>query len=226
MPVLPDTILGKIQFGEARVTPWTDNAVDMGSSSAAVTDWHSKLTAVRAAFNAQQAAELVRKNTTNDLRVAMDAYLVATASIIKSVRSKADVAGPSVYSLASLPVPTPPAPTPAPGKPTDLSVFLDETGVLSLKWKCPNPSGTRGTQYAVWRQIDGGTLEFLASVGEKLFVDDSLPAGSKLVMYQIQASRSTAVGLWATFNVRFGIDSSGGAVVASVTPGPAPKMAA
>ena len=44
-------------------------------------------------------------------------------------------------------------------------------------------------------------------------------------MYQIQAVRSTAVGEFATFNVKFGV-STGGAVTATVTDGSSVKIAA
>src|SRR3954470_16861705 len=127
MGITPKTIVGKIQFAEEHVQPWTDHAVPMGSSVSAVTDWHGKVTAARAAFAAQQGAELARRNATNELHLAVDEMMTATASIIASVRSKAKMDGDAIYSLASLPVPTPPSPAPAPGKPSDLTVALDET---------------------------------------------------------------------------------------------------
>lgn len=233
MGVTPNTIIGKIQFAEDHVQAWTDNSVPMGSSAAAVTDWHGKVTAARAAFAAQQGAELARKNATNDLHLAVNAMMEATSSIVQSVRSKAKIAGDSVYSLASLPVPSAPSPKPAPGKPTDPKISLDETGLLTLSFKCENPVGTSGTIYQVWRQIgESGTLTYLGGVGEKKFVDDTLPAGSTNIVYQVQAVRSTAKGPWATFNVRFGQGGPGaggsGAPVASVTEttAPPPKIAA
>jgi len=226
MSLIPDTKVGKIEFCENHVTPWNTNSVAMGSSAAAVTAWQAKVETARNAYTAQQAAQSVAKDATTDLNLAINAMIDATTSIIKQVRAKADISGDSVYSLASLPVPATPSPVPPPGKPTNLTVLLDETGVLQLAWKCNNPAGSTGTIYQVWRQIgEAGTLQYLGGVGEKKFTDDTLPAGSANVMYQIQAARSTAVGLWATFNVKFGV-SSGGAITASVTEGGPAKIAA
>jgi hypothetical protein len=46
-------------------------------------------------------------------------------------------------------------------------------------------------------------------------VDVTVPAGVPTVMYQIQGTRSTAVGVVAEFIVNFGV-SSGGAITATV----------
>ena len=114
---------------------------------------------------------------------------------------------------------------PAPGKPTGLVVTLDESGVLNLAWKCPNPPGTMGTVYQIWRRTTPtGAFEYLGGVGEKKFTDATIPAGSSQVSYQVQAVRSTAVGEWAQFDVQFGV---GGGTVASVSETAAtPKIAA
>jgi hypothetical protein len=223
--VLPKTNVEKIQFCEQHVATWTSNAVAMGSSASAITAWSAQVSAARAAFNAQKVAQDAAKDATITYKQALEAMTASTADIIKAVKAKAAVSGDSIYVLASIPVPATPAPKPAPGKPSNLVVLLGETGVLDLAWKCVNPPGTAGTLYQVWRQIgEAGDLVYLGGAGEKKFTDDTLPAGSMNVMYQIQAVRSTAVGEFATFNVRFGV-STGGAVTATVTDGPV-KMAA
>ena len=62
--------------------------------------------------------------------------------------------------------------------------------------------------YHVYRQINGsGEFAFLGTSGKKRFVDATLPAGARMVMYKIRAVRSTAVGESATFNVNFGVSS-------------------
>jgi hypothetical protein len=70
-----------------------------------------------------------------------------------------------------------------------------------------------------------GEFEYLGGSGAKEFIDATIPAGETALTYQIQAVRSTAVGLWATFNVNFGTNSAGGATT-SVTETSAPKIAA
>ena len=141
------------------------------------------------------------------------------AGIIRQVHVKATSAGDSVYSLAQIPSPATPSPLPAPGKPTDFSITLDALGALSLKWKCANPKGSSGTMYQIWRRIGpDGEFTHVGGSGTKRFVDETLPAGSTRVTYQIQAVRSTAVGPLARFDVNFGV--MGGAMV---TPSFTPK---
>jgi hypothetical protein len=229
MSLIPDTKVGKIEFAENHVDPWTTNSVPMGSSAPAVTSWSALVTAARAAYVAQQAAQLAAKDATVTLDLAIKSMMESTASIIKQVRAKADLVGDSVYALASLPVPATPSPKPAPGKPTALVVSLDETGALELAWKCANPAGSSGTIYQVWRQVgESAAPTYLGGTGTKKFVDSTLPGGSTLVVYTIQAVRSTASGPVATFNVRFGVGGGGMAMVASVTEATptSPKIAA
>ncbi len=60
--------------------------------------------------------------------------------------------------------------------------------------------------YQVYRQIDGsGEMAFLGTSGTKSFTDTTLPAGSRAVVYQIRAMRSTAIGPSAQFIVNFGM---------------------
>ena len=74
------------------------------------------------------------------------------------------------------------------------------------------------------RKIGSGEFQFVGGVGEKKFVDQTVPAGSTTITYQLQAVRSTASGEWAQFNVNFGV--SDGALTALVTDGVPVKIAA
>lgn len=227
MALIPDSKVGKIEFCENHVSPWTTNAVAIGTTPAAVTDWSTKTAAARAAYVAQQAAQSAAKDATTDLNVALDALMIATSSIIKQVRAKADMSGNSVYSLASLPVPPTPTPVPAPGTPTDFKVELFVDGSLKLAWKCTNPTGAQGTIYQVWRRVTADSeFTYLGGSGTKDFIDQTIPTGASQITYQIQAVRSSAVGNWAQFNVNFGTTAAG-TVTASVSDGGSPtKIAA
>jgi hypothetical protein len=210
--VLPPTKLARIEFCENHDTPFSTNAVAIGTTAAAVTDLATKTSAARAAYNAQQAAQNAAKAATNDYNIAVEAMTTAAADIIKQIKAKAATAGPGVYSLAEIPAPAVPSPRPAPGTPTDFAAALDGNGALSLKWKCANPPGSSGTIYQVWRRNSPtGEFTYLGGSGSKDFVDATIPAGSAAVTYQIQAVRSTAVGAWAQFNVNFGVAAGGGA---------------
>lgn len=116
-----------------------------------------------------------------------------------------------------------PTPVPAPGTPFKFKVSLDQTGALTLGWKCVNPKGASGTMYQVWRKIGPtGSYEYLGGSGKKDFIDDSIPAGTSQLTYKIQGVRSSVVGAFAQYTVSFG---TGGGVM-SVVEVPALKRAA
>ena len=214
--VLSNSKIARIEFCEAHNTPFSTNAVAIGTTVLATTDLATKTSAARAAYNAQQAAQNAAKAATNDYNIAVEAMTIACADILKQIKAKAAITGPSVYSMAEIPAPAIPSPRPAPGKPTSFIATLEENGALTLKWKCPNPPGSSGTLYQVSRRnTPTGDFNYLGASGTKKFVDATIPAGSSGVTYQIQAVRSTIAGAVAQFNVNFGV-AGGGAMTASV----------
>ena len=231
MGLLPENHAERISWFQSRIAIWTTNQSAIGTTTAAITDVSTKADAAAAALEAQETAQNAAKAATATLLDAMEALTNSGMIVIEQVRTKSRTSGDGVFPLANIPAPATPAPKPAPGKSTDLVVTLDETGILNLKWKCPNPAGTSGTTYNIFRRVGAVTnpFEYIGGVGAREFVDDTLPAGSVNVVYKIQAVRSTAVGPWATFNVNFGVDGSGGMMMASVTDSgetTPPKMAA
>lgn len=112
-----------------------------------------------------------------------------------------------MYQVAMIDAPSKGAPIAEPGKPDNFRFALDALGQLTLSWTCKNPRGSTGTMYQIRRKIVGDAhseFEFLAVVGTKKFADETIPAGTKAAIYEIQAIRSTKTGPVATFNVNFG----------------------
>ena len=139
--------------------------------------------------------------TKNDARRALVANARLLARIIQATPSVTD----TQRAELGLSVRGEPAPVGNPGTPTDFRVGLLGDGSLDLKWKCKNPAGCTNVVYQVWRRLGGtGALAYLGGVGQRKFVDTTIPPGASLLTYQIQAVRSTGVGGWATFNVSFG----------------------
>lgn len=205
MDLVPRTKNGKIQFYKSRLQKWTERAVEIGTTPEAVADLVAKTDLARQAYAEQRAALQVARAATGKLDEAIDKMTTAGASIIKQIRAKADLAGTGIYPKASIRKPAKPSPTKAPGKPDQLDVSLCAAGRLMLKWTCDNPRGTKGTMYHVWRSI--GPEEryvFIGTSGAKRFTDDTLPAGTSLVLYRIQAVRTTKAGAAAEFIVRIG----------------------
>lgn len=227
MAVVPRNVPDMIRWYQQRQADWTTNQAAIGLSASDNTTLATKLAAAVAALDADEAAKTASKNATVALHDAARPLAAFGAECIQKIRAKAGQDGnDQPYVLASVPPPATPAPKAPPGKPTDLVVTLSELGDVNLKWKCPNPPGTSGTIYQIWRRIGTeSTATYLAGAGKKEFTDSTLPAGSTNVVYQIQASRSTKNGPWATFNVQFGIGGAG-AMTASVTETNGPKIAA
>jgi hypothetical protein len=217
MSVVPAKFPERITFYENHLEPFATNAVAIGITAAEASDLEVKTTAAREALTNRDLAQQAAESATLAMRDAIDAMSGAGAALIKKIRAKAEqTGGYSVYSLAEIPAPALPSPVGPPGAVTELTTTLNVNGTLNMKWKCTNPAGAKGTVYQVWRQIAGGGFTYLGGSGGKEFTDDTIPAGTSSLTYQIQAVRSTAVGPWAQFNVNFGAPN--GMVVTQTTP--------
>ena len=229
MGVVPDTRVGKIEFYEAHISPWTTNAAGIGLTPASVTALGTLTATARDKYNDAEAARQAAKAATlafHDAVRAMHSGPGAGQDMIDTIRNHAETKDdPNVYVLAQIPPPADPSTAPPPGTPFEFRVGLLQNGALELKWKCNNPSGTQGTIYEVKRSIGGGAFNFVGATGVKLFTDDTLPSGSAPVTYQITAVRSTARGNPAQFTVNFGIGGPG-LTIASITEGGPMKMPA
>lgn len=221
MGVVPNDRIQKIQFYEAHAPVWTANAVAIGLTAAQCTALTGLTTTARANFNAHVAAQAAAKSATQkfyDSVRAMHAGAGAGADMIQTIKTYAQTKNdPNVYTLAQIPPPATPGTTPPPGTPFDFSVTLMGDGSLGLRWKCNNPSGTVGTIYEVKRMVGRGGMQFVGASGVKSFTDETLPAGSTPVTYQITAIRSTSRGNPAQFVVNFGVGGGGGLTIASVS---------
>ena len=224
MALLPQSLNGKITWYESKLPTWTTNAVGIGSSAPEISALQTKTEAARAAMVEQEEAQDTARTKTAALRAAVEAMMNAGSDVILKIRAKAATDGDGIYQLANIPAPAIPSPTPPPGEPFAFTVKLENDGSLTLKWKCNNPPGTSGTLYQIWRRIGPeGAFTFLGGTGMKQFTDSTIPAGSSQVTYQLQATRSTAIGPWAQFNVNFGTTSTG---AATATVSESPKLAA
>lgn len=225
MALLPEQHAARIAFFQNRIANWTAEATNIGTTTTNVTAVQTAATAAATALSEQQIAQSAAKTATANLELAMEALTNAGMVVVEQVRTKARTAGPGVYVLADIPAPATPQPKGPPGKPTDFVALVSEDGSLDLGWKCPNPRGTSGTIYQVYRRTTPtGDFEHLGDTGQRKFVDATVPGGTSQMTYKIRGIRSTVAGAWATFNVTFGI-GSGGALTASVVE-TTPKLAA
>lgn len=227
MGLVPSKAIDRVQFYENHDGTFAANAVAIGTTTTAVTDLTTKTAAARTAYNAHQSAQDAAKIATQAWHQAVATMSTVGSAIINQIRAKAQVSGDGIWTLAGLPAPSTPAPVGPPGTPFDFKASLKPGGALQLKWKCENPAGSQGTLYQLGRKVDGAaTFEYIGGSGTKSFTDNTLPAGSSTIIYQIQGVRSTAIGDAAEFVVNIGVGSGGGMMASVVEATSTPKMAA
>lgn len=232
MPIVPATRTGKLRFYESHLGRWAGVAPAIGlrvDDVAAVSDLAVQ---ARAAYNAmiraRQAAEsatLAFHNAIGALHqgpagftgTAEDVGTLGGAALVAAIKAHAKATGDAnIYALAGIDPPAGGSPIGPPGKPMRFDVELQAGGALVLTWRCDHPRGARGTVYEVARAIGGGPAVRLACIGEKRFVDGSLPGSAASapggVTYQVTAVRSTKRGPMAAFTVQFGRSAAGGGI--------------
>lgn len=231
MGLIPQRNLERLDFFEQHLAPWTANATTLGLTTAQMTAMSVAVGNARTAWTDAVNARAASKDATQNFNQMMSDAHKRVVEAIELIRNKAESTNdPSIWTLASLPAPTPPSAVPPPGTPFDFKISLEQGGALGLKWKCNNPEGSVGTIYEVRRQAQGSPADqwtFAGATGTREFLDTTLPSSMAAtgVNYQITAVRSTGRGVPSIFNVRFGVSGGGGFTVTQVT-GEGVKLAA
>jgi hypothetical protein len=205
--IVPKTVLDKISFFTSHVPRWAEDPPAIGTTAEHVARVQDKLDAAKAANAAREQAIIAARGATLRLKIALAELANAGAQVIGQVKAKAIMDGTPIYTRAWLPAPAAPSPIGKPGKATSLSVELSSgDGSLRLSWKCRHPRGAKGTMYQVYRRLGNeGEYAFLGASGKKKFIDLTIPAGTRTVIYRIVAVRSTARGDVAEFPVNLGV---------------------
>lgn len=227
MSTIPNKKAEQLAFFEAHFPVWLAAPTTIGLTAAQASAWKTQVQSARAAFDAAQAARNAARSATGNQDSALSAAYTGCADLIRVIRAYAEQQPnpQTVYDAAQIPAPSSGSPVGPPGTPFDFTVSLAQNGAVTLGWKCVNPEGAVGTIYEVRRKTGTGTFQFIGAIGIRKFTDDTLPAGSTNVVYQITGVRSTQRGEPGQFNVNFGIGGDGFAV-ATVTSTPAVKLAA
>lgn len=223
MSIVPATRIGKIEFYESHVAPFSTHSAAIGLSPGSVSALSTATQTARSAYNAHLSAVEASKAATqffHDKVQAMHSGPGLGSDMIQQIKTFAQTSNnPNVYVLAQIPGPGSPSELPPPGTPYAFKVNLLQTGAIELKWKCDNPSGTQGTIYEVMRRFTlDGPFSFVGASGTRSFIDQTIPAGSSPATYQVTAVRSTQRGAPAQFTVSFGVGGLG-LSIASVSEG-------
>ncbi len=176
------------------------------------------------ALKAARAAGIRSESQTSDrtsAKAPLLSYLRELYALVQASRSVSD-ANKALLGVTSRRVHG--TPLPPPGAVSKFRCELNGNGALTIKWTSNNPPGAHGTLYQIWRKVGDGPLAYCGVSGAKRFTDNTLPAGTTSVTYQVQAVRSTTTGPWAQYNVTFGTAGSAGLV--SAIPNERTKIAA
>ena len=206
MPIVPKGRAKRLAFYEIHVPIWTAHFDEIGVSAELIAELAEATAAAREALSAQHQAQAAARSATLRYNTAVRDVRRVGSRVMKVIHAKAQQGGDnSAYALAGISPPAKPSPIAPPGRPYAFRIALAQTGVLTISWKCDNPKGAAGTMYKVYRRIGAtGAFVFLAQVGRKKFVDETIPPGTATVTYQVQAMRTTAVGAAAQHMVNFG----------------------
>jgi hypothetical protein len=206
MRLVPEDNFGRIEFYKTRVGNWIERAAEIGISVETAETLQADVDAAWAAYQAALRARAAAEAATSKMNNAIEKMANTGAAVVSQIRGAAGFADDeNIYVLASINPPAKGSPIAPPGRPDWFKASIGGVGELTLTWKCKNPRGSAGTLYKVSRQISvNGPFEFLGVVGEKKFVDETIPPGTATVTYQVQAFRSTKAGPVAEYNVHFG----------------------
>ena len=205
MSTVPKGRADRLAFYQARMATWTEQAEALNLPAGQVEGVREAVLEAKAAKEAQRKAQLAAQSATMRYNAAIDRLGQCGASVMKQIQASAGFLGSEVYTKALVSPPAERSPIGPPGMPHSLTTQICPTGALHLAWKCKNPRDAEGTIYYVSRQLGpNAPWQYLGHAGKRRFVDRTLPPGSALIHYRIQAARSTGTGPVAIFTVRFG----------------------
>ncbi len=229
MSIVPANIRPAIDFCLVHATVWQANALAIGITAGQATAFKNAATAADTSFVARENAANAAKAATVNQASAVSAMRISAADTLRSIKAFAEAsANPAaVYAIAQIPPPAVPSPRPAPGQPTDFKVNLNPGGSITLKWKCPNPAGSTGTVYHVYRRIGGAEspVTDLGTIGVREFTDETVPssAGGVGVVYIVQAQRAELLGAASLpMTVQFGVGGGGSLAITAAFTGAGP----
>lgn len=206
MRVVPRNTVPQIEYFKSHLAVWLEQAEEIGTSPEQVALLQETVQAAVEAMQQRNAAHQAARAATLRLKTAQKKMFTVGRGIIQQVHAKATVQGSDIYTLARISAPSEGAPLEAPGTPERITHSMDVNGAITLKWKCKNPVGSTGTTYHVSRSIDGSPVAWIGMTGDKKFIDETVPQGSRQVTYRLQAVRSTGVGKTASYLVPLGSD--------------------
>lgn len=200
MGVLPNSRVGQLEWFEARINGWLDNAASIGLTTAQVTGLQTLINTARATFTASESARAASKSATMNFYNAMTAMRTPGRAYIAVIKAFAEATNnPAVYAIAQVEPPAPPTPVPAPDMPGDFSGSVGPTGFVTLTWSATPSGPTSGVFFLVSRKREGETgFTFVGGTPSLSFIDPAADVCAGAVMYQVRAQRGEQASEWTT----------------------------
>ena len=220
MSIIPDKNVEKVQFCESHTPIWAAGPAAIGLTAAQCTAFTTMTTNARKAYNdAQSAKQAYHAAVTNQNTVINTAIngVGGAADLIRIIKGFAEnSANPNaVYTLAQIPPPATPQPAPAPGQPSNVTVGLEPSGAITLRWKATNAAPGAGTFFSITRKLSSESMfTLVGNTGEKMWTDVTLAQGTPSATYIIQGHRGAINGPESEqVGVQFGVGGGGGFAV-------------
>lgn len=178
---------------ENHMNLWQLVESEIGLSVAQVTQMKSLVQEARGKYTDARNARDAAKYATTAQGIALKAAKVQASDLIDTIKNHiANTANSEgLWAVAGLNPPAPRGTVPPPNAPTNLSASVDSYGNVVVKWKASQPRGASGTVYSVTRAFNNGAnFTLIDVVGEKQFVDSTVPLGTSSVSYIVTAKRS------------------------------------
>ena len=206
MTTIPENYDDAVDWVQDRITQWLADPAAIGLEVGDVTQLQAMASQAAlnrtARNNAQQAATGAVGVFNESAKTMRDFASLQVARVRTFARASGTPA--VVYEDAQIPAPAKPSPRPAPCTPTLFAISLEQSGALTVRFKCPNPPRVSASTYRVERSIGAqAPFVFLVNAKERSFTDATVPPGSVDVTYRITAQTSTKDGPPAYFTVRF-----------------------
>lgn len=191
---IPDKRLEQIVWFENHVPLWAAAPTTFGVTAAQVTTLDNAMKAARSAYTNAVNARQASKNATVALGEQTGTMLGSGRDLVNVIKAFIENSNnPALWSQAGLEPPAPPGTAPAPTAPYMLTGTLDSLGNVIVRWKASQPQGVFGVIYSVSRSIEtgggGSGFVLLDSVGEKEYIDEAVPEGTRSVSYIVRAKR-------------------------------------
>jgi hypothetical protein len=207
MPVVPQTIIGRIEFYEQHLPVWALNPTAIGLSAAQVADLTARTIQARADYEAAQAVRNTAKAATMTQNDAVSFMHELGGDLVKTIRAFAETTDDTaVYAAAEIPAPQPPTPPGPPDQPTALDADILLPFGIGLTWK---GSTAQSTYFGIWRKLDSEVNPVLIKTTKnKSFDDRTLPDGTNAVDYYIAAYRDDFEVNSATLRIQIGANGA------------------